>query len=109
VSDPNKIALIIGVDKYKSGLLDTLPSSKKDALDMHKLLHDELDYTVFDDKVFIGSELNEKFGWADIREAITRFYFIFQGMGSLGVMMCILQLHKLIRMNLFQRGLLHRR
>jgi uncharacterized caspase-like protein len=38
MSDPNKIALIIGVDVYNEEDLEDLPACKKDAKDLYKLL-----------------------------------------------------------------------
>jgi hypothetical protein len=40
--DPNKIALIIGVDVYNEEDLEDLPACKKDAKDLYKLLSKNL-------------------------------------------------------------------
>lgn len=75
-----KIALIIGIDVYYHQTSDNSPSllplrsCKKDALDMYDLLC-KLGYTVFEKKPIIGSELEDtKFGWTEIRRAITDFF-----------------------------------
>ena len=55
-TNADKLALIIGIDVYRSKGLEDLPSCKKDAMDMHELLSN-LGYVIFGDQPILGSEL----------------------------------------------------
>jgi hypothetical protein len=61
MGDPNKVALIIGVDAYNSKELDPLPSCKKDAEDIFNLLS-EKGYTIYENEPLIGSKLDKQYG-----------------------------------------------
>jgi len=75
-SDPNKLALIIGIDAYyNSDGLAPLPSCKKDANDLAELLSKaEFGYTIFKGRPLIGSQLNKYYGWVQFRQAIFDFF-----------------------------------
>lgn len=74
VPDGSKLALIIGIDSYRNNL-EPLLSCRKDARDIAELLsRPEFNYTIFRDKPLIGSELDDKYGWADVHEAIFQFF-----------------------------------
>ena len=79
--DPNKIALVIGVDAYYHKGLDgkpclaQLPSCKNDAMDLSNLLKSEkFGYKIFRDRSIIGSELDNKYGFLDVQRAIKNFF-----------------------------------
>jgi Caspase domain len=65
----SKLALVIGIDVYRSEGLEDLSSCRKDAEDFCKLLQ-ELGYTIFQNEPIIGSRLNKENSWVDIRRAI---------------------------------------
>jgi uncharacterized protein YjbI with pentapeptide repeats len=73
VPDPNNLALVIGIDLYQDDALENLLSCKKDANDICSLLSDQ-DYTIFGDRPIIGSNLDKKFGWVEVRENIGNFF-----------------------------------
>jgi uncharacterized caspase-like protein len=71
----SKLALVIGIDVYRSEELDNLSSCRKDAEDFCRLLQEELGYTIFQNEPIIGSRLNkEKNSWVDIHRAILSFF-----------------------------------
>ena len=72
-SNPDKLALIIGIDTYTNTSLENLPSCKKDAEDMSEVLSEQ-GYTKFGSKPMIGSELYEEFGWYRIHKAIVDLF-----------------------------------
>jgi tetratricopeptide (TPR) repeat protein len=72
-ADRSKLALVIGIDVYRSEGLDNLSSCKKDAEDVCKLLQ-ELGYTIFQNEPIIGSRLNKENSWVDIHRAIVSFF-----------------------------------
>jgi C1A family cysteine protease len=75
VPNPNKVALIIGIDKYYNNDLEQLPSCKKDAEDLFNLLSSEkFDYTVFMNKPILGSNVDTEYGWAHVQKAISNFF-----------------------------------
>jgi Caspase domain len=56
----NKAALILGIDHYYNNGLEQLPSCKKDAEDLYKILTTHrLDYTIFKGHHIIGSKLKK--------------------------------------------------
>lgn len=74
-ADPNKIALIIGIDKYYDENLEQLPSCRKDAKDLSNLLSKErFDYTIFTGKSIMGSTVEKENGWSDIQKTISNFF-----------------------------------
>jgi tetratricopeptide (TPR) repeat protein len=73
-ADRSKLALVIGIDVYRSEGLDNLSSCKKDAEDVCKLLQEELGYTIFQNEPIIGSRLNKENSWVDIHKAILSFF-----------------------------------
>src|SRR5687767_1956614 len=81
MSYPEKIALIIGVDCYyvksSSGkILDQLPSSKKDAEDLSQILSSPpIGYQIVNEKPIIGSNLDKKYGYTEIQNAIRDFFY----------------------------------
>jgi tetratricopeptide (TPR) repeat protein len=73
--DDSKLALVIGIDVYRSeGLID-LPFCRKDAKDLTKVLR-ALGYTIFQDEPIIGSRLNKENSWVDIHRAIVNFFYV---------------------------------
>jgi uncharacterized protein YjbI with pentapeptide repeats len=79
--DMSKIALIIGVDSYYIKEFDGNPSlpplfsSKKDAIDLYRLLSSEkLHYKIFGNGPIIGSNLDKEFGYTVINKSITNFF-----------------------------------
>ena len=69
----SKLALVIGIDVYRSAGLDNLSSYRKDAEDVCKLLQ-KLGYTIFQNEPIIGSRLNKENSWVDIHRAIVSFF-----------------------------------
>jgi Caspase domain len=72
-ADRSKLGLATGIDVYRSGGLDNLPSCRKDIEDFSKLL-EELGYTIFQNEPIIGSRLNKENSWVDIHRAIVSFF-----------------------------------
>ena len=72
-ADRSKLALVIGIDVYRSEGLDNLASCRKDTEDFCKLLQ-ELRYTIFQNEPIIGSRLNKENSWVDIHRAIVSFF-----------------------------------
>lgn len=98
MASSEKLALIIGVDSYfvksSSGkVLDQLPSSRKDAQDISRVLK-ERDFSLFGSSPLIGSELHQRNGFIDIHDSIRDFFkkstvdqlllFYFSGHGIAG-------------------------
>ena len=71
--DNSKLALVIGVDVYRSEGLEDLSSCRKDAEDVCKILQG-LGYTIFQNEPIIGSRLNKENSWVDIHRAIVSFF-----------------------------------
>ncbi len=74
MSDPSRVALIIGIDSYNDESLEDLPACRQDAEDLCQLLSQNLNYKIFEDGPIIGSKLNKENGWIKIREAIGNFF-----------------------------------
>ena len=73
--NPNKMALIMGMDVYDSNELEQLPACRKDAQDLYKLfITDKFDYTIFKNEPIIGSKLDKEYGWAQVRADISNFF-----------------------------------
>lgn len=72
-ADGSKIALVIGVDVYRSEGLEDLPSCRKDAEELCRILQ-ELGYMIFQNEPIIGSRLNKENSWVDIHRAIVNFF-----------------------------------
>jgi hypothetical protein len=60
MSDPNRIALAIGIDTYMNQNLEQLDSCKKDARDLALLLSQK-EYTLYYEGSVIGSNLVKKY------------------------------------------------
>jgi hypothetical protein len=77
--DRSKVALIIGVDTYYHKRADgtqsllSLPSCKKDALDLYELLKD-YGYIISSGAPIVGSNLPEGEGYKIIQESIKNFF-----------------------------------
>lgn len=75
VVDKKRIALVLGMDLYYNDDLEQLPSCRKDAEDLCKLLTtDKFNYTIFQGGPVLGSKLNKEYGWADVRTYISNFF-----------------------------------
>jgi tetratricopeptide (TPR) repeat protein len=72
-ADSSKLALVIGVDVYRSEGLEDLSSCRKDAEDVCRILQG-LGYTIFQNGPIIGSRLNKENSWVDIHRAIVNFF-----------------------------------
>ena len=72
-NDASKLAIIIGIDSYRSAALEDLPSCKKDAEDLCKLLSD-LGYTIFRNEPIIGSKLEGPNAYTKVHRAIRDFF-----------------------------------
>lgn len=72
-ADGSKVALVIGIDVYRSEGLEDLPSCRKDAEALCKILQ-ELGYTIFQNEPIIGSRLSKENSWVDIHRAIVNFF-----------------------------------
>jgi hypothetical protein len=75
VPKSNKLALLIGIDIYFDRRLKRLNSCKRDVQNLFDLLTSEtFDYRIFGNRPIIGSELDRKYGWANIRKIINNFF-----------------------------------
>jgi hypothetical protein len=72
-ADRSKLALVTGIDVYRSEGLDNLPSCRENIEDFCKLLQ-ESGYTIFQNEPIIGSRLTKKNSWVDIHRAIVSFF-----------------------------------
>jgi hypothetical protein len=72
-ADGSNVALVIGIDVYRSEGLEDLPSCRKDAEALCKILQ-ELGYTIFQNEPIIGSRLSKENSWVDIHRAIVNFF-----------------------------------
>jgi Caspase domain len=72
-ADRSKLALVTGIDVYRSEGLNNLHSCRENIEDFCKLLQ-ELGYTIFQNEPIIGSRLNKKNSWVDIHRAIVSFF-----------------------------------
>ena len=75
VSDPDKVALVIGIDTYDHRKeLVSLPACRNDAINLSKILQ-KLEYTLDNDSPMIGSELDKEDGYSLIRKAILELFY----------------------------------
>jgi Caspase domain len=72
-ADRSKLALVIGIDVYRSEGLDNSPSCRKDIEDFCRLLQ-KLGYTIFQNEPIIGSTLNKENSWVNVHRAIVSFF-----------------------------------
>lgn len=72
MSNPNKLALIIGIDSYDNNDLDPLPSCKKDAQELYEFLLSQK-YGFLQKNPLIGSKMGKE-GWITVRRAIVDFF-----------------------------------
>jgi tetratricopeptide (TPR) repeat protein len=74
VAQSERLALVIGVDGYKSPLLAPLPSCRKDAFDIAKELSTS-GYSIFDNGPMIGSNIQDPNAWSKIRQSIINLFY----------------------------------
>ena len=73
MAQSERLALVIGVDGYKSPLLAPLPSCRKDAFDIAKEFS-TAGYSIYDNGPLIGSNIQDPNAWSKIRESIINYF-----------------------------------
>jgi tetratricopeptide (TPR) repeat protein len=71
--DDGKVALLIGMDIYNSQELDPLPSCKKDAESLAKLLS-EMGHHIFGSSPLVSSSMDKEVNWVKVRQSIGKFF-----------------------------------
>jgi hypothetical protein len=73
MSASDKMALIIGMDRFQNPILAPLDSCKIDAQGMFETLS-KLGYAIFGNSPLIGSNLDKEYGSSQIRKSIVTFF-----------------------------------